>query len=147
MEEYFKRLLFAKFYSLWSVLNVDIDPFFVILDINGEVVMAKRGNNLAEDKGGSLQESFRRAQKALRGKRPKGGSRIYWLSGNYPGYKRIYLGAAGISGLGFEREHPLVRKLAGFRSWWHISPPMIYDGNIEKLIDYSPEKLASCENI
>ena len=116
MNEKMIRLVLGKINCVWAGLNVDIDPFVVVLNTKGEITIVKEGNNLAEHRGGSWEESCGRAKKALEGKRLKGGSRIYWMSGKYPDYRRVFLGSIGVSGLCLERDHVFARRLAGFRS-------------------------------
>lgn len=137
MKKGYLRLISGKINCIWSQLNVDIEPFVVVLDTNGNVAIARKGNNLAEWKDGSFKKSYKRARAVLEGKRIKGGSKIYWLSRRYPNYKRLFLGAIGISGLSSEREHPFVRKLAGFRSHFH-SRELPLD-NFKNFIQVNPE--------
>jgi len=138
MEELMIRLLIGRVYITWAPLNIDIDPFVVVLDREGKIVIAMKGNFLASDRGGSFEESYRRARMALNGKRPKGGSRIYWLDGR-PKYRRIFMGAIGVSGLRIERDHPFARRFAGFRGGLNVKPPLIYDLDLQKHITIPPE--------
>ena len=134
MKEKMLRIVVAKKNEIWSKLNVDIDPFVIILDIDGKVLVAEKGNNLAEWRGGSAKKSYELAKNALAGKRTRGGSRIYWKSGKYPNYKRVLLGAIGISGLGKDREYAFARKFAGFRSNFYLKVPLLFEGDLKKLI-------------
>lgn len=140
MEEKTLRIILAKKNEIWSKLNVDIDPFVVILDTDGKILVAEKGNNLAEWRDGSIKKSYNLAKAALSGKRPRGGSKIYWKSGEYPKYKRVFFGAIGISGLGKDREHVFVRKFAGFRSNFHYREPLLYKGNLNKLVQVDTSK-------
>ncbi len=138
MDEMQLRLVFGKINCIWSELNVDIDPFVVVLGRESNVVIVKNGNNLAEHRGGSLKKSYARAKRALDGGRIKGGSRIYWKMGRYPDCQRQFLGAIGVSGLRVERDHLFVRKMAGFRShFWSRDLP-IFEGDLKKLIEVDP---------
>jgi len=141
MEEKMLRIIIVKKNEIWSKLNVDIDPFVIILDTDGKILVAEKGNNLAEWKGGSFRKSYDSAKRALMGKRPKEGSRIYWKSGKYPRYKRVLVGAIGISGLGKDREHAFVRKFAGFRSNLHLKEPLLFTGDLDKLIQVDVNEL------
>ncbi|TRZ64635.1 MAG: hypothetical protein D4Q79_01215 [Spirochaetia bacterium] len=134
MEERLQRLLMSKIYFVWADMNIDIDPFIVFLDKDGEVIIARLGSNMAEYKGGSLKISYERAKKALEGKRATGGTKVYWLGGESPKYKREFLGAIGISGLGEEREYVFTKKLAKFRSHRYLRELPLFDLDLKMLI-------------
>ncbi len=137
MEERLQRLLMAKINFVLGSINVDVDPFIVFLDKNGKMVISRLGNNLAEYKGGSLKISYERAKQALEGKRIDGGTKVRWLSGKSPKYKREFLGVIGISGLGEERERAFTKKLARFRSHNHIRVrefSLLFDLDLKTLI-------------
>ncbi len=137
MEENLQRLLMAKINFVWADMNIDIDPFIVFLDKDGKVIIARLGSNMAEYKGGSLKISYERARQALEGKKVSGGTKVYWLGGESPKYKREFLGAIGISGLGEEREYTFTKKLAQFRSHNHIQVrefSLLFDLDLKTLI-------------
>lgn len=144
MEEMLKRLLLGKVYCVWGDLNVDIDPFIIVLDKDGNVVIAQTGNNLAEWKGGSLKISYERAKQTLAGKKIKGGTKIIWLSGQSPNYKRMFLGAIGVSGLGEEREERFVKKMARFRSHYHGCELPIFEGDLVSICVDAEKFFGSC---
>lgn len=84
MDEKKKRIIIGKINCIWSKFNVDIEPFFVVLDSDGKVAIARSGNNLSKSRQGSTEEAFRRASMALapKVKKEKGGSKIYWQDDN-----------------------------------------------------------------
>lgn len=94
-------------------LTRPLNRFFVVLDKEANVAIAKNGNNLSKNKGGFIEESFRRASMALKNKKEKGGSKIYRENNNR---QRIFLGAFGISGFGEDREKFFCQKINFFRS-------------------------------
>lgn len=134
------RLLIGTVNHTWAPLNVDIDPFVVILDREGKITIAMKGNGLAVDHEGSFKESYHRAKMALEGKRPKGGSRIYWLNSK-PEPRRDFIGAIGVSGLRIERDHPFARRFAGFRGNLDIKSPFLYDLDLLKHVTIPKELL------
>lgn len=131
-------VVYGKKNNIWAELNIDIDPFVIVLDTKGKVVIAKLGNDLAVDRGGSLEISYKRAKDALSGTSTiLGGSRIYWRpEKRSPRCK--FLGAIGVSGLSVnsERDNYLAKRLHRFHSHRDISlSNMIFSDNLNQLRD------------
>lgn len=138
MNETELRIIYGKQNHVWAELNIDIDPFVVVLDTERKVVIVKLGDFQAVDRGGSLEISYKRAKDALAGiGRVLGGSQIYWRPEK--GSPRCkFLGAIGVSGLGLdsERDDYLAKKLRCFHS--HRDIPLsniIYSDDLTRLKD------------
>jgi hypothetical protein len=112
------RIIYGKQNHVWAELNIDIDPFVVVIDTEGKVVIVKLGDFQAVDRGGSLEISYKRAKDSLSGiGKVLGGSLIYWRPEK--GSSRCkFLGAIGVSGLDLdsERDDYLAKKMRCFHS-------------------------------